>query len=308
MKKKIAGILILIFVSGLLFSYFYSKRYAESFLTYTYQQRKTKCQILTPDGIKELSKKYSLTEDSFITIGSEEYQFHAIDLPSENMDYIILIHGKRECPFAMLRGGLKLHQMGFSILIPVLFSHGMDSTNSIIDYGKYSLTQIDSCVNYLEKKGANHIGISGRSMGASLAIIAAGRNNKIDAIAAECPLSSVESSISYKHELYSKLPNFPFINFKIMAVKQLLNDNLDSLAAKYFISRLSPRPLLLMAATKDKVINPKDFNELFHLAGEPKIWWEAPIDHTKFHSQLSDEFYIRLPAFFQEAFRTNDFY
>lgn len=306
MYKKIIYTFLSLIIISLISSYYYSTSYAESFLINSYKKRTAKCGYLTNGETKHLAEKYSLSDSLFIKLGKGKYQFQAIDLPSENKDYIILIHGKRECPFAMIRGGLKLQKMGFSVLIPVLYAHGDDSLNHYIDYGKYSISQIDSCVNYLTLKGANHIGVSGRSMGATIAIIAGARNSKIDAVAAECPVISVESSISYKHNLYSNLPNFPFIEFKTLAVKQLLNDNLDSLNAANFIKRISPRPLFIMAATEDRVVNPLDFSTLYELAGEPKIWWEAPIDHTKFHSQLKDEFYIRIPAFFQKAFNSNN--
>lgn len=302
-KKNIAIFLSILLLIALISSITYAIDYANTFLKYPYSVRASKCKYLISWNINTLLKENQLPQDTIINLGEGINQFQAIDLLGETNQYIILIHGKRECPYAMLKGGLKLREQGFSVLIPVLFSHGNDSLNDLTDYGKYSIGQIDSCVNYLLRKGVNDIGISGRSMGASIAIIAAAKNKNIKAVAAECPLLSVESSIEYKHKLYSKLPSFPFVKMKTWSVEKLLNYPLDSLATKYFISRISPRPIFIMAATEDQVINPKDFDELYKLAGDPKYLWKEPIDHTKFHSQLKVEFYIRIPAFFKKSFR-----
>jgi len=302
MKKYTLYIILGTLIFSLISSYYYGVSYADSFLNHSYIKRKNHCKFLINNNTKNLSEKYAIADSCFIRIGQGKYQFEALDLSLKSKEYIILVHGKRECPYAMIRGGIRLQKMGFSVLIPVLFSHGSDSLNNIIDYGKYSISQIDKCVSYLVMKGAKHIGISGRSMGASISIIAAAKNKQIDAIAAECPLSSVKSSISYKHKLYSNLPSFPFLNIKTMAVQHLLDDNLDSLAAEYFVKRISPRPFLLMAATNDQVVDPNDSYKIYHLAGEPKVIWEEPVNHTKFHSQLKDEFYIRIPNFFKKAF------
>jgi len=295
----LSSMLLLILITAV----WYGKVFIIEFLYYPISERQNKCNAFDSLDFQQVLKDNNLSDNNLIEIGSGLLKLQALYLKADTgANYLLLIHGKKECPYAMLKGGLALQKMGFSVLIPVYYGHGNDSLQTMIDYGKYSIMQMDSCVRYIQNLGGKKIGVIGRSMGASIGIIAAARNKAIQAIVAECPAKSVQSSISYKHSLYSDLPDFPFLDIKIRATKLALSDNLDSLAAINFVSRISPRPLFIMAATEDVVINPQDFIDLFEQAGEPKTYWEEPIDHTKFHSQLSDTFYDRTSKFFIKAF------
>ncbi len=299
LKILISTILLL----GIPAAVWYEMSFAREFLYFPMSKRQNKCIASNLGELDKLLKMHQIDSSCLIELGNDHLKFQAIHLKADTgNNYLILIHGKKECPFAMLRGGLTLRDMGFSVIIPNYYAHGYDSAHRWIDYGKHAVIQVDSCISYAKKTGAEKIGIVGRSMGASIGIIATGRNQMVDAIVAECPAKSVQSSIGYKHSMYSQLPDFPILQLKIMAVKIALRDNLDSLAAINFIGRIAPRPVFIMAATNDQVINPQDFIELYNEAKEPKMIWKEPLDHTKFHSQLSDEFYRKTREFFVKSF------
>lgn len=282
---------------------YYAIDFNKYFLENEYSTRKSKCKFFDESKLKEVLNSYGFDQNNIKSLEYSEGKFDALFMHNDtSKHWLILVHGKRECPYAMIRGGYRLHKMGYSIAIPVLYAHGNDSLHNYIDYGKYSIEQIHKCVEQLEQYGAEKTGIIGRSMGASLAIIATAQNPNIDAVIAECPLKSVESSIEYKHSLYSRLPEFPFLNIKYAITYWQLDTQLDSLACINFVDRISPRPLFIMAATEDKVVNPKDFEEIYSSAREPKIIWREQINHTKFHSTLKDDFYKRVPEFFDSYF------
>jgi esterase/lipase len=303
MKKKI-------FISGIAISFtvvayllYYSLDFSKYFLSNDMKSREQKCSVLQPKKLQSKLNKYGFDLSDIKSFNNNGKSFPVLLMQNDSSDQVlILIHGKRECPYAMMRGGYRLHQMGYSIMIPVLHGHGNDSLNTNIDYGSFSIDQVLTCVKEAKISGASKIGLIGRSMGASIAIIAAAKSHDVDAIVAECPLKSVESSIEYKHRLYSRLPSFPFLQLKIAITEYKLDANIDSLAAINFIDRISPRPIFIMASLDDKVLNPQDFEDLFKKAKQPKQIWRAAVDHTKFHSQLSDKFYHEIPLFFLEAF------
>lgn len=303
MKKKFFIISLVLLLSAIAYLVDYTIKFNDSFLSYDMQSRTNKCTGFQNSELKSVFSNYGFDLHDIKQYKSNGEKFPVLLMQNDSSDrFLIMVHGKRECPYAMIRGGYRFYQMGYTVVIPVLYAHGQDSLNKFIDYGKYSIDQVITCADEAKKSGANKIGLIGRSMGASIAIIAAAKCKDIDAIVVESPLKSVESSIEYKHKLYSRLPNFPFLYLKNLITEYYLETDLDSLASINFIDRVSPRPIYILASTQDKVLNPQDFEDLYNTAKQPKLIWREDVNHTHFHSRLSNEFYTKIAQFFSESF------
>jgi len=305
MKLKKIILIGLIFIIGLLsYLLYFAIDFNNYFLGYSYEERKSKCNYFDQNTLNQKLRKYGFSNQDILALETKESTFDAMFMIQDSSDsFIIMVHGKRECPFAMMKEGFQFYKLGYSVIIPVLYAHGKDSLNGFIDYGRFSVGQVNECVRQAKLLGAKNVGLIGRSMGASIAIIATAKNKEINAIVAECPLKSVESSIEYKHELFSDLPDFPFLNIKNAITEFQIGIDLDSLSSLLYVGKISPRPIFIMAATKDRVVNPNDFEALFINAGEPKQIWREEIDHTKFHSSLKEDFYKKVHDFFDQTFK-----
>ncbi len=305
--KKYAKLLLIMLAGVLLYAsyYFfiqYPKSFAHQFLINSPSQRNEKCNTPIQYQKQGIIENYGIDSTAFYFLGSGANRFEVLELNAASDEWIIMVHGKRECRFALFGLGRHFQVDGYNVLIPVLAAHGLDTAHLYTDYGKTSVHQVLECIDFAKKEGARKIGIFGRSMGGSIALLAAAHNSDVDAVIADCPPKSVQSSIEYKHELYTLFPKFPFLDLKIRQVENLIDTCLDSIAPLHFMERVHC-PVYIFAALDDKVVNPQDYIELFENANEPKFIWKENLNHTHFHHKHTEEFMCRIYGFFDTTFQ-----
>src|SRR5258708_32468864 len=117
-------------------------------------------------------------------------------------------------------------------------------------------------------------------MGASQYFMGCHRSTVIDDVVLDVHLVNQWGEFEYNVHRVFALPAAPFV---------WLADQLMWWRAKYHfhqveplrdISKISPRPVLLIQGGKDSIVDPHDGNLLFKAAGEPKELWFLPeVDH-----------------------------
>ena len=144
--------------------------------------------------------------------------------------------------------------------------HG-ESGPGIVTLGTHERRDVAAAVRFLEGRGLGPIALFGVSMGAATAIVAA----------PDLPVAAVVADAAYA-ELHHPIANrmrevgYPLAELGARAIvagaslrtRSRLTDPLRA------VSRIAPRPLLLIAPRDDQLISWRQSLRLFEAAGEPK--------------------------------------
>lgn len=162
---------------------------------------------------------------------------------------VILLHGYGAHRAQMLRHARFLHEAGYDMLMFNFRGHG-DSEGKGSSAGYHEVKDLDAAIAYLKSLGDENIGILGVSMGASVALMNAWRNN-VDAVVADGAFADARSVI----EGYAR--RYDIDNGKVEEAISLAEDKLG-----FSIRDVSPErtlesvrvPILLIHGTDDELI------------------------------------------------------
>ncbi|RME46696.1 MAG: alpha/beta fold hydrolase [Chloroflexi bacterium] len=195
-------------------------------------------------------------------------------IPAEDPDApaIVYAHGSGSDQRSGLVLAPWLHHAGYNVLLFSYRDHGQSDHRGVgLTYGYGESQDIDSAVRFLsEVKGIRRIGVIGYSIGGASAILSAARNPLIDAVVAVAPFSctpqlwagnrpqgvpSVVLDVTLR--LASLWKGFPTSDTCPLDV----------------VSKIGPRPLLLIHGTADQYIPPSQSEQLYNAASMPKTLW-----------------------------------
>lgn len=136
----------------------------------------------------------------------------------------------------------------------------------------------------------------GQSLGGAVAIVVAAERPELRAVVAESPFDSYRH-IAARHAsqlLFSRAVGRAAARLTVSAG----HDPVD------VVGKLSPRPLLVIAAERDTICFPELAQALYDAAGEPKEFWRAPgsehlsitMDHTGAVIERMRRCFARAPA------------
>lgn len=134
----------------------------------------------------------------------------------------------------------------------------------------------------------------GQSLGGAVAIVVAVERPEVRAVVAESTFSSYRR-IAARH--VRRLVHFDWFARFLALVS--ISGGFDPIDV---VGRLSPRPLLVVAAERDQICFPELARELYEAAGEPKSFWLAPrAEHLSILEENADELTHRVAAFLEQA-------
>jgi len=206
-----------------------------------------------------------------------------------------------------------LHEAGYSVLLFSYRGHGESDGNKIgFTYGAEESKDVDAAIKYLnETKGLNQIGAIGHSAGAVSIILSAARNEKIGAVVAASAFQSIEEIWTTNKPKF--FPKFLFeLTLKLSERRKGFSRN--DVRPKDVISKITPRPILLIHGSKDKRITKEQALNLFKKANSPKkLWMIDGVSHSGVRDPGLDHLVREVIVFFDSAFRktgnpTNLFY
>jgi uncharacterized protein len=136
--------------------------------------------------------------------------------------------------------------------------------------------------------------VYGQSLGGAVAIVVAADRPEVAGVVAESTFGS-HRGIAAAH--VRKLVHFGWLARFLATV---------SISAGYdpidVVGRLSPRPLLVIAAENDQICYPELARELYDAAGEPKSFWLAPrAEHLAILEECPRELGEQITRFFESA-------
>jgi uncharacterized protein len=226
-------------------------------------------------------------------------------IPSTNHAAIIVTHGLGGNRLGVLPIGEFLAKHGYGVLLLDLRAHG-ESDGQQYNYG---WRDILAAVDFLTQQpdvDASKIGAFGSSLGGVAVIEAVARDPRIKAVAAEGAGAVTLDDIPPRNTLLEWwfLP-YDYANITVI---QRETGEWDLLPMVQAVQRISPRPLLLIAASGG--IYPQNFEQymnqrFFAAAHEPKkLWLIDGVSHTGGYAADPAEFESRIVSFFDAALLT----
>jgi fermentation-respiration switch protein FrsA (DUF1100 family) len=222
-------------------------------------------------------------------------------VPPKNGALILLQHGYKASRGEMLNEAAMLHRHGYGVLLMSLRAHDM-SDGELITFGKHEMHDLAAwyaLARTLEGVAPTRIGIIGSSLGGTLAIEFAAAEPGVKAVVTNSAFSSLADTVATSVEYFTGLPAFPFaplITFWAEREADIRHQDVD---ATRWISRISPRPVLLMQGGKDVVISVSSGQKLYDAAGLPKeLWFAEEVSHARFDTALPEEYERRVVSLF----------
>jgi uncharacterized protein len=265
---------------------------------------------LTPD----------MARDADVTFGQigahrEEFEVRAPDgamlrgwkvrAAAENGSWVLVFHGVADNRYGMTEHARLLLQRGYSVVMMDWRAHGA-SGGEMATYGWLERKDTSAVIDELERaEHPKHLYALGNSMGAGIALQAAGGDARIEAVAAEAPFASLQEA-AYD---YAGLRRWPLLGKTLFAPGAWVLIYRGEKMAGFPASEVSPEkavekrsfPLLLICDGADLVLPCRHAEMILRAARGPKELWRVPgAMHTGALGTASEEFRRRVIQFLDE--------
>ena len=219
----------------------------------------------------------------------------------ERSPAVIICHGlgANKSDFTDLAGHLA--RAGFHVLLFDFRAHG-ESGGSRSSFGHLEKDDLGSAIKYLQTRkevGPQRIGVYGFSLGAAVAVLAAARHEDIKAVVSDSSFTSLrDQGLNLLKNAYGR-PFTPLIYPLMWTYRLYFGVDPESVSPLRSISRISPRPLLIIGGEEDEQMPASDAQRLYAAAGDPKEIWLVPgAVHGGTLGSAGEAYYRRVGAFF----------
>jgi alpha-beta hydrolase superfamily lysophospholipase len=220
-----------------------------------------------------------------------------------NGDWVLLFHGISDNRGGVISYASFLLRAGYGVVLMDSRAQG-ESDGALATYGWKERYDVRAVVDVLAaREHPRHIFLLGESMGAAIALQAAGVDARIDGVVAESPFSNLRE-VSYDYAGLHWSPWLgetlfrPAVFFALRAVEREGDFRAeevspeDAVAARAF-------PILLICGTADRTVPCRHAWRIFDAAAGPKQLWIVPdADHTQAYGVAPAEFERRVLDFF----------
>ena len=220
---------------------------------------------------------------------------------------VVLCHGMLANRSEVLPWAEALWKSGFAVLMFDFRAVG-ESEGERCSGGYYEAMDLCGAVDYVSTREdceGLSLGVFGFSMGGATAIIAAADEQRIMAVAAHGAYASLDRALIQRCRRHFG-PLASIAAWAIRAVgERWLPVPSSEVSPMNAVSQLSPRPLLLIHGTKDRVVHPSDAQDLHDAAGSPKTLNILPRSgHRRIHRSHRDEVREQVVQFFVDNLRS----
>jgi pimeloyl-ACP methyl ester carboxylesterase len=184
---------------------------------------------------------------------------------------VVLLHGYGGNQDEVLPLADQLHQAGFTV-----FSYdqrGCGASTGEITFGAREQDDLISVVDYLSSRpdiDREQLGVFGFSMGGATAIMAAAREPRLKAVAADSAWSDVRAWLQPSVKDSFVHPRDPFSALSLKLAERRAGIDLDELAPVAVVGQISPRRILLIHGRADEVIQVSEAERNQNAARDPK--------------------------------------
>ena len=218
----------------------------------------------------------------------------------------MLQHGFQENRQNLLEEAAMLHKHGYGVLLTTVRGHDRNG-EEMITWGCKEMEDLDAWYLYLLSRNEvdpDRIGILGQSMGGSLVIQYANENDKMKAVVASSPLTSLDDTIDVGLRRYTPIPDplVPLLKPLVIMWGEIISGcQLEDVNAKEWIGKIAPRPVYVICGGKDTLVIEENCRSLYSRAQEPsEFWFEESCAHHDCDTLFPEEFELRLISFYEE--------
>jgi fermentation-respiration switch protein FrsA (DUF1100 family) len=219
---------------------------------------------------------------------------------------VILAHGyesnRQEFKQSMITS---LVNEGYNVLA-FDFRNCGESNGTMTTVGYYEKLDLLGAIDYVKTQNAQHIALLGFSMGASTSILAGAESPYVDGVIADSPFDNLGDYLNKQLPVWSHLPSIPFNRIILFYTKIFTGLNSSAVSPIDALTKLSPRPLLLIHSVDDNAISVENSQNLFDtyypLAGEnAEIWKTSGVGHVGSYDAFQNDYMTRVLAFLSKA-------
>ncbi len=205
---------------------------------------------------------------------------HAVNgwyIPYPSATSTIIVSPGYRTPMSDLLGMCAwLWRNGHNVLAFEYYGHGI-VVGEPVTLGFREINDFLGAVAYVKKRDPMaKIGAMGYSMGAAVTIMGSARAPEIEAVIADSAFATHLRAVEYA---VRRRIHLPFVLFKWVTDALLwwrAGYRFHQVEPLRDISRLAPRPILVIHGLKDSVVDPSDAPLLYNAASEPKELWLLP--------------------------------
>ena len=216
--------------------------------------------------------------------------------------WIIGCHGlgTNRCDLLDIAAGL--HNAGFNLFLFDFRGHG-GSEGRTTSFGLTEQRDLEGALAFLSQQteiSAKPYGIYGISMGGSVALMVAGKDERLGAVAIDSPYTGLQASLT-RHQtlLYPWLPPQPFGWFIQWTYRLRFGAWPSAMSPVKSAAQLGQRPLLVIGGTSDPRMPPEEIRTIQQAAtGPSELWLIDGADHLQGFSQNPVAYLKRLVRFF----------
>ena len=246
------------------------------------------------DPSTETPAKYKLTYETRSFKTEDGVSLKGWYIPVKNPKAVVItIHGYVDTKATIVDHTKYLHDGGYSTFFIDLRS---DNKKTKYTLGVDESKDIEAAYDYMKSLPENSnkkVGFFSGSMGAATSIVTAGKSGKGDFVIATVPYANFKRL--FAQQLHNeKLPSFLLPFLRIAALLEF-GISYYKFTPSNYISNIH-KPIFIMSAKYDEVVNGDDAKYLFDLANEPKRFWQASTHHRIFN-EIPEEFAKRVINF-----------
>ena len=191
---------------------------------------------------------------------------------------MILCHGYPANREEMLPYAAWLHAAGFACLAFDFRSMG-ESEGNLSSVGYHETEDLKAAIDFVKTVPELHglpIGVLGLSLGGAVAIMAAARDFRIQAVVAEAPYASLHHAIEDRSRLFLGPLGPVAARMVRWWTRQWLPVPHHAVAPGLDIAAIAPRAVMLIQGQRDLLAAWRRAEQMYESAGEPKSLWLLP--------------------------------
>ena len=193
---------------------------------------------------------------------------------------VVLSHGRGTNRTVFSKEIPLLHAAGFSLLAFDYRGQGR-SQQVKSTAGAREQLDLDAAIAFLRgQRGVKPgtVSVLGKSLGASIAMLTAADNPNVGAVVDESGFAKLADVVGYNFNLETGLPEFPFAPLSVKIAEARTGVDLGDVDVTKTVRHLSPRPLLVVHATRDTRVKFDQSDKIFDAARDPKSRWTLDSD------------------------------
>ena len=206
-------------------------------------------------------------------------------------------HGGSKAPDLQYVPWLRDH--GYNVLLFDFRAHGESEgvCTSLVCHGRHDLL---AALTYLEQRGIHRLGLMGFSMGAAVAISTAPLSPAVQAVVADSPFAELRTivKVGMCNRGFPEPISSPLTELVIRSLAHNTGCDPSDADPIRWVSRVSPRPLLIIHGGKDIDVPVSEARRLSEEAHAPKeLWIVDQAVHRCVEQVRPDEYRSKVLAF-----------